>query len=1380
MKRVSVFAIVVLFLLSACTSGINSGKAIALPDGFGFIAPTPANGATIFTNQASIAVSVPANTALCSLVQDSAKSATGSGKDGALTVSQAGQIINTYISPITALASGMTSIPVRSSAGFSAGDVVLFVNVRSGINERKEVFSVAINTLNFITGLLQNYPQAETQIVRLPQFTTLTINAGASITAPAFNGATGGIVGFLANGDVTINGNIDVNSLGYAGGTGLGACRGRCPLPGGTVGQGPGGGAGSGCAGAGGGGTNSASGDQLILGSGGGGGMCVSTGGRGAGIIFAIAKSIVLNGAMTSNGQAGMPGTWSVGGAYPAGGGSGGVIHLEAETLTLGANKITALGGQGGFDGFNQRFAPSGGPGLIRLKGTVSGSTNPVASVDVFQNKISQETVMTLANEVATLSLTNLSLGLVSYGVVCNTGSTPTNTFTVVADTTVPITTSSATSNGQQYVFGGQSIAPVSLLLACADSGSGCRETKFCTNQNTTCAPNTLFAQPVIISQFGTTKFCFASIDNTGNTEATVCNDVVIVPVDTTAPTTTSSAISTGVAYVFGATANNTVISTLACADAGNPVSGCQSTLFCASPNNNCIPNLNYALGQQIVTNSAGTTKLCFASKDNANHQEVTVCKTIVIQFPVVAQDTVAPTTTPSATAFGLVYDFGSQSFGPVVASLFCADAGNPVSGCASTKFCTSFNVNCNPSTVFAGQQIIVSAVGTTKLCFRSFDNVNNAEAVVCRDIVIVAQENPQDIVAPTTSSTATTNGIPYVFGATANNTVISTLACADASNPVSGCQSTLFCTSLNNNCVPNLNYVSGQQIITNTAGTTKLCFASKDNANNQEAAVCKTIVIQFSPNLQDIVVPVTAATGTNNGVAYVYGTPAVGSVISTLACVDAGVPTSGCASTKFCTNLNTDCVPNLNYALGQQIVTNAIGTTRLCFASVDAGNNAELTKCVSIVLQAQNTAVDTVAPTTTASATVNGQMYVYSSAVIGPVVNSLFCADAGSPVSGCSVTRFCTNINNNCAPNILYSGQFISVNAVGITKLCFQSIDNAANQEALVCKDIVIVAAAQDLTPPITNASATTNGQDYLYGAQTQFSVVSTLACADGQSECASTLFCTNLNANCNPNLAYAQAQQIITSAVGTTKLCFASKDVANNHEAVKCKDIVIAASPPVGADITAPVTSANASINNSAYIFGTSVSTPVFVSLSCADVGTAANPASGCRNTVFCVNANSDCVPATLYTAQEIQINQNGTTRVCFKSSDIANNAEQKACVSVLLNVLPVPDNVLPVTNAQFLNGNLPYISGTIAQSFVSFTLNCADAGSGCKRTLMCTGQESCVPTIVMHQGIQALFNPVITQSGTTHVCFRSIDQSNNLEATKCEVVVRPNVFC
>ena len=59
----------------------------------------------------------------------------------------------------------------------------------------------------------------KTQIIRVPQYTKLTINAGASLTAPAWNGLIGGIVAVDVQNDMIINGNIDVSGKGFRGGS---------------------------------------------------------------------------------------------------------------------------------------------------------------------------------------------------------------------------------------------------------------------------------------------------------------------------------------------------------------------------------------------------------------------------------------------------------------------------------------------------------------------------------------------------------------------------------------------------------------------------------------------------------------------------------------------------------------------------------------------------------------------------------------------------------------------------------------------------------------------------------------------------------------------------------------------------------------------------------------------------------------------------------------------------------------------------------------------------------------------------------------------------------------------------------------------------------
>ena len=56
------------------------------------------------------------------------------------------------------------------------------------------------------------------QVVRVPQYSSLTVNAGASIVPAAWNGSTGGIVAVIVDGTATVNGSINANGRGFRGG----------------------------------------------------------------------------------------------------------------------------------------------------------------------------------------------------------------------------------------------------------------------------------------------------------------------------------------------------------------------------------------------------------------------------------------------------------------------------------------------------------------------------------------------------------------------------------------------------------------------------------------------------------------------------------------------------------------------------------------------------------------------------------------------------------------------------------------------------------------------------------------------------------------------------------------------------------------------------------------------------------------------------------------------------------------------------------------------------------------------------------------------------------------------------------------------------------
>jgi hypothetical protein len=92
----------------------------------------------------------------------------------------------------------------------------------AGRYEIVSVVGVQGNTLTVDSscgGLQFAYQAAgNTQVVRIPQFTTLTVNAGASIVAPAWDGQRGGIVAIHALTSINLNGPVDVSGRGFRGG----------------------------------------------------------------------------------------------------------------------------------------------------------------------------------------------------------------------------------------------------------------------------------------------------------------------------------------------------------------------------------------------------------------------------------------------------------------------------------------------------------------------------------------------------------------------------------------------------------------------------------------------------------------------------------------------------------------------------------------------------------------------------------------------------------------------------------------------------------------------------------------------------------------------------------------------------------------------------------------------------------------------------------------------------------------------------------------------------------------------------------------------------------------------------------------------------------
>ena len=171
------------------------------------------------------------------------------GKDGSKTITSTNTIVNEYTYLTNDVSSGATQIKCNSntlnansrfSGNLAAGDLLLIIQMQGatistsdnsgygtvsaynncGKYEFAKVSSIGSSgRINLSDGLRNSYTQAgKVQVVRVPRYTTLTINSGKSITCPDWDGSTGGIVAVEASQEVIINGSINVTGKGFRGG----------------------------------------------------------------------------------------------------------------------------------------------------------------------------------------------------------------------------------------------------------------------------------------------------------------------------------------------------------------------------------------------------------------------------------------------------------------------------------------------------------------------------------------------------------------------------------------------------------------------------------------------------------------------------------------------------------------------------------------------------------------------------------------------------------------------------------------------------------------------------------------------------------------------------------------------------------------------------------------------------------------------------------------------------------------------------------------------------------------------------------------------------------------------------------------------------------
>jgi hypothetical protein len=180
------------------------------------------------------------------------------GKDGSLTVTTTGVILNRYDVLAASASAGATSITVTdinnlaggavgvnnpyATSALSYGDLIMIIKMQgatitstndatygsisnyngTGTYELAWVESVSGNVITLASALSNAFTVGSTnrvQVIRIPRLNSLTVNSGASITASAWSSSyKGGVIALEVNGNAVINGSINANGLGFRGG----------------------------------------------------------------------------------------------------------------------------------------------------------------------------------------------------------------------------------------------------------------------------------------------------------------------------------------------------------------------------------------------------------------------------------------------------------------------------------------------------------------------------------------------------------------------------------------------------------------------------------------------------------------------------------------------------------------------------------------------------------------------------------------------------------------------------------------------------------------------------------------------------------------------------------------------------------------------------------------------------------------------------------------------------------------------------------------------------------------------------------------------------------------------------------------------------------
>ena len=312
------------------------------------------------------------------------------------------------------VAAGATTITLTTPTGFAVGNQIFIQQVQgtnAGVYEIDTITGITNGVATLGTKLANAYATTApntAQAIVIPQWTTVDVPLTATLTAPAWNGATGGVLIFNASGAVTVEGNITMNGNGFRGHDRTGLCgisdctntgtqingwtgestagpsAPAATTPAGygaNVSNGGGGGTEGQDCGAGGGGSYGSIGTQGANGT--AAGACkLNSPFQGGGLAGALFGTATLSGNIVFGGAGGEGGP-DEDGAWPGAGGDGGgdiIILATGQSVTV-TGAITALGssGQSGVNTSPSGTCGGGGYGMGGGGGGAGGGIRIVA-----------------------------------------------------------------------------------------------------------------------------------------------------------------------------------------------------------------------------------------------------------------------------------------------------------------------------------------------------------------------------------------------------------------------------------------------------------------------------------------------------------------------------------------------------------------------------------------------------------------------------------------------------------------------------------------------------------------------------------------------------------------------------------------------------------------------------------------------------------------------------------------------------------------------------------------------------------------------------------------------------------------------------------------